>query len=79
MAMEIYISERKEYLQYENLKPGDVFMLPNGNTAYIVADYRKYSNASLYSVNLSNGNMYDCFGGKKVVLLEAELRASPKK
>lgn len=77
--MEINIKRSGEVSPgYESLRPGDTFMLPAGNTVYLVTDHQRASNCPYHAVNLRNGNLYGCFKGRQVVPLTSKLIAWPK-
>jgi len=71
MSIQIHIASRESRPKFEDLRSGDTFMLPNGDTVYMVLVQ------GCTVVNLANGNSYDCFRGKVVVKLQAKLEAWP--
>jgi len=72
-------TKHRERPKFDSLKPGDVFMLPNGDTVYMVSNFRKAYNCPYHCINLRNGNVYDYFKGKPVIKLNASLSAWPER
>lgn len=77
--MDIVIRRKGNIGKYSQLKQGDTFILPKGETVYMkLQELQHFSNVlgNHPAINFANGNIYSSFVGKNVIKVECQLIAT---